>query len=357
MSDDKKEPLIKIKPISWELRKHREKPEPEKGSKLDRAIINLYNVLGTKSSAPPKNIAQREPEKKCLGVLFAEEAMQGNLKYFSLTDDNIYRLDSGLQDVSAIMATDDNVYCGGIWGARGLFDHTEVVHGTNMIHSLAEHKGRILLGTEIGLYDIDVKEPLIMGGDMKAKKINLIKALCVDSEDNLYALVSYDSHNHAFRKIYEKDDRYSIGAVLREYRPPHTSVCEADIIPDVWPDDTEPFVFAEKDRRDGYAFSVISCTYQSILDINGKAVLGIETSGNQKITSTKVLSTSGNEVHVAYSGLNMDTIMVAKIDVKNRRALDNFNLSDKIDMTAEALEPVRSFRLHEKLLKTGKKLK
>ncbi len=282
----------------------------------------------------PEEIARVEP----YGVLYGDF---GELKYVDLDKGEIHTLESEMVGVvHSITATKTDVYYTDTMNQIiSLFSNLNVMRDS-FVNEVLEHKNNLLDCGSYGLYSRE--RELISKEEMSERRIQNFNSLTTDRDQNLYALVSFRGNAHGLIALEENGDHYELGRELLYYTNNHKDKCHAEIIP------YDSTVMADGRK---YDFTVLGCTYQEFLDLNGKRIGGIKMGRHQTLTRIRPIHRFESKIEVLYCGLNMETIKKATIDLQEMKATSDEVLHPEISsLYLGDIEVVHSVCLHKRLL-------
>lgn len=272
--------------------------------------------------------------RKLYGVLFGDD---NTLKYFDPENRTTHSLKKDSDNIYAIFVDGEEVYYGKISGkVHSLFGKFTSSKRDYSINAIQKHKERIIDSGGYGLYDTLEDKVLI---SEKEINFNCINSLSVDEKGNLFGILGNKNKKDFFMEIKEDDGIYHLGDIILNYDRSHNSIDQNQIIP-----------WGKLKGMNGrtYPFSTISCANHNYLDLNGEKIAWTESA--EKIYRLEQISLEGNVLEVIYAG-ELKQIIKAKIDLKRREVVSKEIMIDGLGTYNCALEPVRSYTLHQKLIK------
>ncbi|MBI4980664.1 hypothetical protein HZC30_03865 [Candidatus Woesearchaeota archaeon] len=296
-----------------------------------------------KMSESRKVIPQPSFGDKPYGILFGDDTV---LKYFDLKEKKTYSLVKASHHIYGILAAEDEVYYGE-WdgGVKSLFlGFASKKRG--IVNALQKQGKNILDSGDYGLVNTLNGEVLISPPEMIKRNIEYIASLPFDPQGHLFGLVEYKDKTHGLIEIPGNRGQYFLGEEVLKYDANHDLIIQAII-----------FNHRKLLGRNGkeYHFSVLSCVNSNYLDLNGEKISGSEV-GNWHIYRVELFRpVSDDTVEVVYSGSDLYQVIKAKINLKSREVMEKEVLVGSLGSRVNALGPVRSYPLHQKLIRKEKK--
>ena len=288
------------------------------------------------------------------GILFAADKM---IRYASFNNkkelERIYNIKNvGESIIFAIFSTPEQIYFGGKDAKiSSLFGHNPQRNRDGSVCSIIEKDGKVFDAGTYGICEtltdkylinrIELQKNLTLKAQVKKSGIRRLVSL-TSHENKLYALVYYYRFDAAVRGINEIDGKYDLGKEILCYPKRFSYVRQATFLP------KSLSMIGGKE----YGFSVLSCVQMYHLDLNGEKIKGTE--GNY-IYRFAILSSNSERAEVVYSG-ELHGIKFAEIDL-NKKSAKTRKLIPGLDARVTALEVVKDWQMHEKLINFGKVLK
>jgi hypothetical protein len=176
--------------------------------------------------------------------------------------------------------------------------------------------------------------------ETRGQAISRFESMFEGPDMNLYAIARSNDLSIRVYRLEQDGDRYRLGEAVQEYGIRHNRLCQAIHISD-----------GRSRSPEGIArdFSILSTAYQECLDIDGIKVEGTQVPRGQRICRAISLCEDADTALIAYSGNNIGAVLKAEIDLRTLTA-KAAPLIGGLSHYVNALEPVRSRKLHEMLI-------
>ena len=199
------------------------------------------------------------------------------------------------------------------------------------ITAIQDHDGRIIDASLGGVKDTISGQ--VVFADAKVQSLS-------SHGQYMFALIDTGNYGYYFEGIASRRGFNYCGSVL-EYKCGNSIISQAICVP-----------YVSRIGGKEIPFSIVSCAYHDILDINGETVKGT-VMNKSDICRLALLGCKDNIADVAY-GATLGAIYVARLDLKDKTLVDKSILVSDTGDSVLSLFAVHNEKMHEKLVRMGK---